>query len=100
MNKNSYIKTLLAASLLGMMGAAQAEVTASANVSLTSDYRFRGVSQNIDAAGTGAEPALQGGFDIDFGNGFILPWVVVIQQPNIITNGAQVCGKTTVKIHL
>lgn len=72
MAKNSGLKVLVAASMFGLVSTAYADVTASANVSLTSDYRFRGVSQNIDAAGTGAEPALQGGFDFDFGNGFYL----------------------------
>lgn len=47
-------------------------VSVSANVGLVTDYRFRGISQNL--AGTPAsnqpEAALQGGFDVDFGNGF------------------------------
>ncbi len=68
----SCLKSLVTVSLLGLMSASQAEVTASANVSLTSDYRFRGVSQNINSAGVDAEPALQGGFDLEFGNGFYL----------------------------
>ena len=39
-------------------------VEASANVTLSSDYSFRGVSQ------TGLDPAIQGGFDIALDNGF------------------------------
>lgn len=35
-----------------------------ANVALTSDYRFRGVSLSDE------QPAIQGGFDVDFGTGF------------------------------
>lgn len=39
-------------------------VTMSANVALTTDYRFRGVSLS------GGDPALQGGFDISHASGF------------------------------
>ena len=45
---------------------ANAEIEVSANVALTSDYRFRGISQSD------SKPAIQGGFDVDFGNGFYL----------------------------
>lgn len=38
----------------------------SANVALTSDYRFRGISQ------TGEDAAVQGGFDAEFGPGFYI----------------------------
>jgi len=38
----------------------------SANVSLTSDYIFRGISQ------TGGDPAIQGGFDYAHGSGFYI----------------------------
>lgn len=40
------------------------EVTVSGNVTLTSDYAWRNVSQS------NYDPAIQGGFDVDFGNGF------------------------------
>jgi uncharacterized protein (TIGR02001 family) len=40
------------------------ELSASANVALTNDYVFRGVSQ------TNEDPALQGGFDLSIGPGF------------------------------
>jgi uncharacterized protein (TIGR02001 family) len=36
----------------------------SGNVALTTDYRFRGISQGDRS------PAIQGGFDVDLGNGF------------------------------
>lgn len=39
-------------------------VEAEANVTLSSDYSFRGISQ------TGLDPAIQGGFDIALDNGF------------------------------
>jgi uncharacterized protein (TIGR02001 family) len=56
-------KFLLAAVALGAVvaGSAQAEGALSYNVALTSDYVFRGISQND------ANPALQGG--IDYSNG-------------------------------
>ena len=41
-------------------------VEAEANVTLSSDYSFRGVSQ------TGLDPAIQGGFDIALDNGFAI----------------------------
>ncbi len=47
---------------LGLSSAMAVEV--SANASLNSDYRFRGVSQ------TNSGPAFQGGFDADLGQGF------------------------------
>ncbi len=55
--------------MLGLAILAGAPVVASAaevsgNVTLASDYTFRGVSQ------TNERGAIQGGFDVDFGNGF------------------------------
>ena len=38
----------------------------SGNVALTTDYRFRGISQSDE------EPAIQGGFDAEFGPGFYI----------------------------
>lgn len=61
--------TALATLLVSTAGAAFAEpVTAdvSANVALVSDYRFRGISQS------NTNPAIQGGFDVAFDNGFYL----------------------------
>ena len=57
-------KTLLASSLAACAGLAQAEF--SANVALTSDYVWRGVSQ------TNEDPAIQGGFDFSAKSGFYL----------------------------
>jgi len=50
--------------LCGMTSVHAAGVEASANVALTSDYVWRGVSQ------TNEDPAIQGGFDLNFGPGF------------------------------
>ena len=65
------IKKLLPAAITAAMlagtGLAQAEdegFTVSGNVALTSDYRFRGISQSDESA------AIQGGFDAEFGPGF------------------------------
>lgn len=55
-------KALAAAGLLAASGAAGAEY--SANVTLTSDYSFRGWSQTL------RDPAIQGGFDVAFDSGF------------------------------
>ncbi|WP_308367115.1 MULTISPECIES: TorF family putative porin [unclassified Microbulbifer] len=41
-------------------------IKVSGNIALVSDYKFRGISQ------TDGGPAVQGGFDLDFGNGFYL----------------------------
>ena len=56
------LKALAAAGLLAASGATGAEF--SGNVTLTSDYSFRGVSQTL------RDPAIQGGFDVAFDSGF------------------------------
>ncbi|WP_345549132.1 TorF family putative porin [Microbulbifer aestuariivivens] len=45
---------------------AEAGLSASANLGVVTDYKFRGVSQ------TDGNPAIQGGVDLDFGNGIYL----------------------------
>lgn len=55
-------RTLVAAALLG--GASLAHAELSANVALTSDYVWRGVSQTLE------DPAVQGGFDYSHESGF------------------------------
>ena len=55
-------KTLLAAAMLATTSTAIAEI--SANVTLASDYVFRGISQ------TDNQLAIQGGFDYEWDNGF------------------------------
>ena len=57
-------KTLLAV-LLTMSGLAQADVTG--NLGLTTDYRFRGISQTQNSV------ALQGGVDYSHASG-VLRW--------------------------
>jgi uncharacterized protein (TIGR02001 family) len=66
-------KTILAVSVAALLPMATSTVHASepalsisGNVSLVSDYRFRGISQ------TDKSPALQGGFDLEHASGFYL----------------------------
>lgn len=61
--KKLVLATAIAAGTFGAISTASA-VEVSANAALTTDYKFRGVSQ------TQSGPAFQGGFDADFGNGF------------------------------
>ncbi|WP_157976595.1 TorF family putative porin [Parahaliea mediterranea] len=63
LNKKLLTATTAAVLLTGAAGA-MAEVEISGNVALTSDYRFRGISQSND------DIAVQGGFDLSFGPGF------------------------------
>jgi uncharacterized protein (TIGR02001 family) len=64
---NTFKKSLIATSIALTMplaaNVAQAFET-SANVTLTTDYKFRGISQSDTA------PAIQGGFDVGFESGF------------------------------
>ena len=65
--KNILVPSLLALSLLGVTGVAQAqaaESTLSFNAGVVSDYRYRGISQSR------LEPAVQGGFDYADKSGF------------------------------
>jgi len=86
--KKGYImqKSKLLVALLGVLGAtpafaadAPASFTPSANVSIVSNYLYRGISQ------TGASPALQGGFDLAHASGaYIGVWASSISW---ITDG-------------
>jgi uncharacterized protein (TIGR02001 family) len=63
--KKLVMVTAIAAATFGAVSTAQAvEVTTTANANVTTDYKFRGISQ------TNAGPAFQGGFDAAFSNGF------------------------------
>lgn len=55
---------LLGSSVSGYVSADEHEI--SANVAITSDYRFRGISQ------TNRDPAIQGGFDYGHSSGFYI----------------------------
>lgn len=58
-----------AAATVALSGAAMAqELELSTNISLTSDYVFRGISQ------TQEDPAIQGGFDATYGIGYAGVW--------------------------
>lgn len=65
MSNKKLLSVAVATALCAGFGAtqAQAEVEISGNVALTSDYRFRGISQSDESI------AIQGGFDLGFENG-------------------------------
>lgn len=60
----SSMKKLMAAAIVAGAPVAASAVELSGNVTMATDYSFRGVSQ------TEGKGAIQGGFDLDFGNGF------------------------------
>lgn len=77
MNNKTFAKASVLAVAVSMFSApAVAEfklpdfsaATVSGNVSLTSDYRFRGLEQ------TDGGPAIQGGFDVELGNFYLGTW--------------------------
>jgi uncharacterized protein (TIGR02001 family) len=65
LNKNLLSATLATTLLAGAI-TTQAAPEISGNVALTSDYKFRGISQSDES------PAIQGGFDIAWDNGVYL----------------------------
>ena len=64
------VTAAVTAALMAGFGSTQAvaadEFEISGNIALTSDYRFRGISQSDE------DPAVQGGFDVGFEPGFYL----------------------------
>jgi uncharacterized protein (TIGR02001 family) len=66
MMKKTLLTAAVATSLMSGAAITQAESawSTSANVALTSEYRFRGISQSNE------NPALQGGFDVGHESGF------------------------------
>jgi uncharacterized protein (TIGR02001 family) len=73
-------KLLLALMMVAGIGAAQAQVTG--NLGLTSDYRFRGISQTQNA------PAVQGGIDYAHSSGlYIGNWNSSVSS-SMYTNGS------------
>ena len=80
--KNSMKKLLLALFVFAGVTAAQAQVTG--NLGLTSDYRFRGISQSQNA------PAVQGGIDYAHESGlYVGNWNSSVSS-QVYTNGAGV----------
>lgn len=65
--KASASKSLVLAALIAAPLMASAQL--SSNVSLVSNYKFRGQDQDVSKT-TAVKPALQGGFDYAFSNGF------------------------------
>jgi uncharacterized protein (TIGR02001 family) len=70
MMRSKTMKMMLMGALLagsgGVVAAAETGFSVSGNVTLATDYRFRGISQ-LDRS-----PAIQGGFDLEWENGFYL----------------------------
>jgi uncharacterized protein (TIGR02001 family) len=66
LNKKLLTAALATALLAGAAASAQAEIEISGNVALTSDYKFRGISQSNE------DIAIQGGFDVGFENGIYI----------------------------
>ena len=67
--KNLFLLTSISSVLIAFVPAVAQDDGAleiSGNVTMASDYSFRGWSQ------TTRDPAIQGGFDLDFGNGFAI----------------------------
>lgn len=56
-------KNLILGALITLLPVSAMAAEVSGNVTLTSDYRFRGISQSD------TDPAIQGGFDVAFDNG-------------------------------
>lgn len=66
MKRLSYLLMLTLGAPLAAMAAEESPHTLTANVSLASDYVFRGISQ------TGGDPAIQGGFDYSHSSGIYI----------------------------
>ena len=66
LNKKLLTAALASALLAGAATSAQAEIEISGNVALTSDYKFRGISQSNE------DIAIQCGFDVAFENGIYI----------------------------
>ena len=66
MLKNKLLNTLILSALTVPGVALAADSTPSSNVSLVTDYLYRGISQ------TGANPAIQGGFDLAHSSGLYI----------------------------
>lgn len=70
MSNKKLVTAAVTAALMAGFGSTQAvaadEFEISGNVALTSDYRFRGISQSDE------DPAIQGGFDVGFEPGIYL----------------------------
>jgi len=66
MYNKKFLSAAMASALFLGAAATQAAPDISGNVALTTDYKFRGISQSDES------PALQGGFDIAWENGFYL----------------------------
>jgi len=93
MNKSSISSLISGAVLVSAMAmsAGTAQAGWSANVAMTTDYRFRGVSQNDENI------ALQGGFDYAWDNGFYVgTWASTIDWQDAGVSG----NNTSIEVDL
>lgn len=95
MMKRTLLSTAVAATLLsgaGLASAADSAWSTSANVALTTDYKFRGISQSDESA------ALQGGFDLSHESGFYVgAWASSV---DFDTNGGGLDGSLELDYYL
>ena len=73
-----FIKLSLAAAVLatGMLAAETSEIGISANMALTSNYIWRGMTQTADA------PSIQGGIDLDYAGIYAGVWAANVRGDN------------------
>lgn len=82
-----------AAAAVAMSSAAHAETTISGNVALTTDYKFRGISQ------TGSAPAIQGGFDIANGMFYAGTWASNVNFDEVSTGTVGLRAQTEIDLY-
>lgn len=87
MNRYRLPRLLTAALALSLLSAA-AHAQLSANLSLTSKYKYRGQDQSDPAKST--LPAVQGGFDYAFGDFYVGNWNSSVSSPNANAGGTEV----------
>jgi len=88
------LATILATASLAITANAS-EVGVSANVSMTSDYMWRGMTQSAGS------PAIQGGFDLDYEGFYIGTWGSnVAGDPDETQGGEYYYGKASMELDL
>lgn len=83
---NRFATSSLLAAALMLCGTAHAQL--SANLGLTSKYKYRGQDQSDPAKST--LPAVQGGFDYAFGDFYVGNWNSSVSSPNANAGGTEV----------
>ena len=79
-------KKLFFASLISISSFSFAEVSLSGNVAVTTDYVWRGMSQNAE------DPSVSGGFDLEHSSGFYIGlWAANVLASNTDLGCRQCC---------